>query len=112
MFSFCLINFGHIISEFYWKFLELDKSCDQKDSLDFFSNMLGIFLGNFGNFSLTGKAIKVDFLNFCPKKLGTLETSWCSKKAWHFENFILLNNNGHLINVEESFIYAKKFWAL
>ncbi len=67
MLSFCLINFGHIISEFYWKFGELDKSCAQKDSLDFISNMLGNILGNFGNFSLTGKAIKVDFL-FLPRK--------------------------------------------
>jgi hypothetical protein len=29
--------------------------------------MLGKFSGNFGNFSLLGKVINVDFFHFCPK---------------------------------------------
>jgi hypothetical protein len=36
--------------------------------------MLEKISGNFGNFSLLGKVINVDFFHFCPKeKLGTLK---------------------------------------
>jgi hypothetical protein len=35
--------------------------------------MLGKFSGNFGNFSLLGKVINVDFFSFLPKKLGVLK---------------------------------------
>jgi hypothetical protein len=113
MFSFCLINFGHIISEFHWKFWELDKSCAQKDSLDFFSNMLRKYLGNFGNFSLTGKAIKVEFFYSYPKKLGTLETSWCSKKTIGILKILFCSIiTGTLQMLKKVFIYTQKFWAL
>ncbi len=47
--------------------------------------MLGKISGNFGNFSLVGKVINVDFLNICPKhwafgKIPVLEI------FWHFGN--------------------------
>ncbi len=52
----------------------------------FFSKMLQINLGNFGNFSLLGKVINVDLFNFCPKKLGTLKNLPVLKFFWHFGN--------------------------
>ncbi len=52
----------------------------------FFSKMLQINLGNFGNFSLFGKVINVDLFHFCPKKLGTLKNLPVLKFFWHFGN--------------------------
>jgi len=39
----------------------------------FFPNMLGKISGNFGNFSLLGKVINVDFFSYLPKKLDILK---------------------------------------
>jgi len=62
--------------------------------------MLGKILGNFENFSVPGKVIKVEFFSFLPRKIGhflRLEI------FLHFESFILPDIYGHFMNVEESF---------
>jgi len=59
--------------------------------------------GDFENFILPGKVIKVDLFSFLPRKIGhflTLEI------FWHFENFILPDIYGHLMNVEENFHFC------
>jgi hypothetical protein len=68
--------------------------------------MLGKNSGNFGNFSLLGKVINVDFFHFCPK-------NWAFKKIpMNFFGMlgilILLNNYGHLIDVEDNFHLCPK----
>jgi hypothetical protein len=66
--------------------------------------MLGKISSDLENFRVPGKAIKVEFFSFLPrKKIGhflTLEI------FWHFENFILPDIYAHLMNVEEIFHFC------
>jgi hypothetical protein len=68
--------------------------------------MLGKISGNFGNFSLLGKVINVDYF-ISAQKLGIL-------KIPMLEFFgilgilILLNNYGHLIDLENNFHFCPK----
>jgi len=74
--------------------------------------MLGKVSGNFGNFSLLGKVINVDFFShFCPQKMDSLEISRYLKFFGILGILILLNNYMRLINVGEIFYFShKKFW--
>jgi hypothetical protein len=74
--------------------------------------MLGKISGNFGNFSLLGKVINVDFFSFLSKKLGHSEKSQCLKLFGILGIHILLNNYGHLINVEDSFHLRPKILGI
>jgi hypothetical protein len=48
--------------------------------------MLGKISGNFGNFSLLGKIINVDFFLISAQKIGQSRKSQCLKYFWHFGN--------------------------
>jgi hypothetical protein len=77
----------------------------------FCSKMLEKNSGNFGNFSLLGKVINVDFYHFCPKYIGHSEKSECLKFGI-LGILILLNNNWHLMNVEDSFHLCPNLWGI
>jgi hypothetical protein len=74
--------------------------------------MLGKLSGKFGNFSLLGKVINVDYFSFLPKTLGILK----NPKACNFLAFwgilILLNNYRHLIDVEDNFHFCPKILGI
>jgi len=100
-------NFFHFCSKIW----EFNKSYVRKYSWLFFSKMLGKFSGNLGNFSLLGKVINADFLSFLPKKLGILK-SRCLNVFGNLGILILLNNYGHLIDVEDNFHFCPKLLGI
>jgi hypothetical protein len=73
--------------------------------------MLGKFSGNLGNFSLLGKVINADFLSFLPQKLGILKSP-CLNVFGILGILILLNNYGHLIDVEDNFHFCPKLLGI
>jgi len=111
---FCPIYFGQItyFLKNCWKIWEFNKSYARKYSWDFFPKMLEKISGNFGNFSLLGKVINVDFFSFLPEIIGHSEKSRSLNFIGILGILILLNNNQHLINVERSFHFCPNFWGI
>jgi len=73
--------------------------------------MLGKFSGNFENFSLLGKVINAFFF-ISVKKIGRFEKSQCLKFFGISGILILLNNYGHLIDVEDNFHFCPKILCI
>jgi hypothetical protein len=78
----------------------------------FFSKMLGKISGNFGNFSLLGKVINVVFFFICAQKIGHSEKSRCLNFFGILGLLILLNNYGHLVDVEANFLLSPKILGI
>jgi hypothetical protein len=77
----------------------------------FFLRCLESFRAILGNFSLLGKVINADFVSFLPKKLGILKSP-CLNVFGILGILILLNNYGHLIDVEDNFHFYTKLLGI
>jgi hypothetical protein len=74
--------------------------------------MLGKLSGNFGNFNLLGKVMNVDFFFISAQKIGHSEKSQCVNFFGILGILILLNNYGHLIDVDDNFNFCPKLLGI